>query len=121
LGAAEYRVFHMHPPPHMPCILLLICHASSSSYARHLNTCWARLSTACFTYRTWSLGMLVFAVGNGGDFIALGLTKQSIVTLVGAQTLAVNTVIAKCLLGIENTFYIEHILCRTHYIPDVGC
>ncbi len=41
--------------------------------------------------------------GNCGDFIALGITKQSIVTLVGSWTLTVNTLMAKCILGEETS------------------
>ena len=41
----------------------------------------------------WSVGFAVFIVGNVLDFLALGLTKVSIVTLVGSGSLVVNTVI----------------------------
>lgn len=41
---------------------------------------------------------MVFLVGNVLDFIALGLTKVSIVTLVGSGSLVVNTVMARLLL-----------------------
>eukprot|EP00286_Rhodomonas_abbreviata_P018606 CAMPEP_0181296652 /NCGR_PEP_ID=MMETSP1101-20121128/4819_1 /TAXON_ID=46948 /ORGANISM="Rhodomonas abbreviata, Strain Caron Lab Isolate" /LENGTH=440 /DNA_ID=CAMNT_0023401533 /DNA_START=220 /DNA_END=1539 /DNA_ORIENTATION=- len=46
----------------------------------------------------WWLGFIIFAIGNGGDFIALGITKQSVVTLVGSWALVVNTFTASCLL-----------------------
>jgi len=46
----------------------------------------------------WSVGFIVFLVGNVLDFIALGLTKVSIVTLVGSGSLVVNTVMARLLL-----------------------
>ena len=46
----------------------------------------------------WAVGFLIFAVGNGGDFVALGITKQSVVTLVGSWALVVNTFTARCLL-----------------------
>ena len=58
------------------------------------------------SHRTWLLGLVVFALGNGGDFIALGITKQSVVTLVGSWTLTVNTMMAKCLLG-ETTIKLD--------------
>ena len=45
-------------------------------------TCWSRSWHGCVANRVWTLGFVIFAVGNGGDFIALGLTKASIVTLV---------------------------------------
>ena len=41
-----------------------------------------RLQEWFVSRKVWLLGFFVFAVGNGGDFIALGITKQSIVTLV---------------------------------------
>jgi len=43
----------------------------------------------------WTIGFTVFLVGNVLDFLALGLTKVSIVTLVGSGSLVVNTVIAR--------------------------
>ena len=46
----------------------------------------------------WTAGFSVFLVGNVLDFIALGLTKVSIVTLVGSGSLVVNTVMARMLL-----------------------
>jgi drug/metabolite transporter (DMT)-like permease len=46
----------------------------------------------------WTAGFSVFLVGNVLDFIALGLTKVSIVTLVGSGSLVVNTVMARLLL-----------------------
>ena len=46
----------------------------------------------------WSIGFSVFLAGNVLDFIALGLTKVSIVTLVGSGSLVVNTVMARLLL-----------------------
>jgi drug/metabolite transporter (DMT)-like permease len=46
----------------------------------------------------WWVGFFVFLVGNVLDFIALGLTKVSIVTLVGSGSLVVNTVMARLLL-----------------------
>ena len=54
--------------------------------------------------KIWSLGALVFLVGNVLDFIALGLTKVSIVTLVGSGSLVVNTVMARLLLKETVTF-----------------
>jgi drug/metabolite transporter (DMT)-like permease len=46
----------------------------------------------------WWSGSAIFLVGNILDFIALGLTKVSIVTLVGSGSLIVNTVSARLLL-----------------------
>eukprot|EP00961_Rhodomonas_salina_P085058 1142235-Rhodomonas_salina.2 len=46
----------------------------------------------------WLIGFIIFAIGNGGDFIALGITKQSVVTLVGSWALVVNTLTARLLL-----------------------
>ena len=46
----------------------------------------------------WLFGFTVFLVGNVLDFLALGLTKVSIVTLVGSGSLVVNTVMARLLL-----------------------
>lgn len=44
------------------------------------TTCLSSLQHWCVINRTWIAGSVVFAIGNGGDFIALGLTKQSIGT-----------------------------------------
>lgn len=49
----------------------------------------------------WLFGFLIFLVGNVGDFVALGLTRQSVVTLVGSWALVVNTMTAKVLLNEE--------------------
>ena len=46
----------------------------------------------------WCFGFFIFAVGNAGDFIALGITKVSVVTLCGSSSLAVNTLMAKLIL-----------------------
>eukprot|EP00960_Hanusia_phi_P009889 288313-Hanusia_phi.AAC.2 len=56
----------------------------------------------------WGVGFVVFAVGNAMDFVALGITKQSVVTLVGSWTLAINTLLARCLLG-ERTIYLDYV------------
>eukprot|EP00960_Hanusia_phi_P074009 768136-Hanusia_phi.AAC.2 len=44
---------------------------------------------------TWLLGFCIFAIGNLFDFLALGISKQSVVTLVGSWALVVNTITAK--------------------------
>jgi drug/metabolite transporter (DMT)-like permease len=46
----------------------------------------------------WTIGFTIFLVGNVLDFLALGWTKVSIVTLVGSGSLVVNTVMARVLL-----------------------
>ncbi|EKX55433.1 hypothetical protein GUITHDRAFT_160462 [Guillardia theta CCMP2712] len=47
---------------------------------------------------TWLLGFCIFAIGNLFDFLALGISKQSVVTLVGSWALVVNTLTAKFIL-----------------------
>ena len=39
---------------------------------------------------TWLLGFCIFAIGNLFDFLALGISKQSVVTLVGSWALVVS-------------------------------
>jgi len=53
----------------------------------------------------WFVGSLVFAIGNGCDFVALGIAPQSVVTLVGSWCLVVNTMTAQCLLSEVTTRY----------------
>lgn len=45
----------------------------------------------------WVCGLAAIGFGNGLDFISLGLTKQSVVTLVGSWSLVVTTLISPLL------------------------
>mmetsp|Transcript_26546 Transcript_26546/g.69795 ORF Transcript_26546/g.69795 Transcript_26546/m.69795 type:complete len:385 (+) Transcript_26546:68-1222(+) len=47
------------------------------------------------------LAAIVYAAGNGLNFVALGLIQESIVTLIGAWALVINIVTAKYMLGEE--------------------
>jgi hypothetical protein len=46
----------------------------------------------------------VFTIGNVGDFVSLGITRQSVVTLVGSWALVTNTLTAKCLVNEDVIF-----------------
>jgi len=53
----------------------------------------------------WFVGSFVFAIGNGCDFVALGIAPQSVVTLVGSWCLVVNTMTAQYVLSEVTTRY----------------
>ena len=74
-------------------------------------TCWSRSWDGCVTNRVWTLGFVIFLVGNGGDFIALGLTKASIVTLVSV----LRFVFFFCCVG--NRQWRRLHCARAHYLP----
>ena len=47
----------------------------------------------------WLGGLACIGVGNALDFVSLGITKQSVVTLVGSWSLVCNTLLATYMLG----------------------
>lgn len=61
-----------------------------------LVTCWKGTSFYGIPW-VWVAGLAAIGVGNGLDFISLGLTKQSVVTLVGSWSLVVTTMLSPLL------------------------
>eukprot|EP00281_Chroomonas_sp_CCMP1168_P031206 CAMPEP_0206240444 /NCGR_PEP_ID=MMETSP0047_2-20121206/15942_1 /ASSEMBLY_ACC=CAM_ASM_000192 /TAXON_ID=195065 /ORGANISM="Chroomonas mesostigmatica_cf, Strain CCMP1168" /LENGTH=419 /DNA_ID=CAMNT_0053665227 /DNA_START=42 /DNA_END=1301 /DNA_ORIENTATION=- len=64
----------------------------------HTNTrtplkCWQTHSFHGIPW-VWVCGLALIGVGNGMDFVSLGLTKQSVVTLVGSWSLVVTTLLS---------------------------
>lgn len=49
----------------------------------------------------WITGFVIFIIGNGGDFYALGVTNQSVVPLVGSWALVMTLGVARFLLKEE--------------------
>lgn len=51
-----------------------------------------------YKQKLWILGFLVYAVGNIGDFVALGFAAQSLVAPLGSVVLVVNAIMSPCVL-----------------------
>lgn len=51
-----------------------------------------------YKQKLWILGFIIYAVGNIGDFVALGFAAQSLVAPLGSVVLVVNAVMSPCVL-----------------------
>ena len=67
-----------------------------------------RETAALCCSRWWMAGLVCIGVGNGLDFVSLGITKQSVVTLVGSWSMIANTVLAAYVLG-ERTSRLDYV------------
>ena len=67
-----------------------------------------REAAALCCSRWWMAGLVCIGVGNGLDFVSLGITKQSVVTLVGSWSMIANTVLAAYVLG-ERTSRLDYV------------